>query len=132
MQLAKNKISDKNNWTQSTWSRDIENNIVEDPRNPTACKWCATGSVLSTADCDKPLENQKEHLKVISMLGYVASRIFPEKWYSIEPGYACYKNMVVALNDELGYEAVMTIFQITQDVLEGKRSDLDLDFIKNC
>jgi hypothetical protein len=52
--------------------------------------------------------------------------MFPEAWFNMHPGSASYKNMVVHVNDELGYNAVIKLFQFTIDILESKHPELDL------
>jgi hypothetical protein len=95
---ARAKIADVRNWTKHVLARDINGSSDHptknvffglDPRDPSACQWCAIGAILSVTT----LEGDDSPV--------YALRIAADQLYGMS---------TATVNDELGHAAVLACF----------------------
>lgn len=94
LEKAKTLIEDKSRWTTKAFARDRQGKICF-YYSPEACQWCAEGAI-GKAFTEVDFKDRQERLKVSDLIYDV---------YNV-----AYQDMWVEVNDDLGHEAVMKLF----------------------
>ena len=95
---AQERIRDIKNWTIGKPAVDSDGFLVV-TYSPKACKWCATGTMVLTVYKKSPtLEAESLAYKTIND---IAAQSFPD---------SSYRGTIVWINDYIGHDAVIAIF----------------------
>ena len=87
-------IKDESRWTRGAFARDARGESVR-PLHSTATSWCAAGAIIKATGRGVAWVDNAEGL----VLQRVARKMFPE--------FIAYTE----LNDELGHEAILQVFE---------------------